>query len=543
MKADKLYLGNIITMDERNLDGMKQKVFKALTVKNGLVQYVGTVEMAKKLCDENTEVHDFGDAFIYPGMIEAHCHPDMAGSRLCAEADLTSGQSLEDNMDILRGFIEKNPENDEYRGAGWIERDAKPNKEMIDAICSDKPVVLNSADGHSLWMNSAACEKYDINAETAKTWGKSICRVNPDGTPTGYISEGPVQKIMMARKTTDAENKKALLAWQDFAFSKGFTACMHAGCFPVEYDIFDELSKDGKYKLRTYAYEVFDENTDDYDAKLELIKEASDKYNGEYFKILGAKVFMDGVIEAHTGWLLNDYLDDPGNTGVKRMCNEEKFTKLLVEAARNGLAVHCHTVGDGAVNFALNCIENAQIETGDMTVRTGLAHLQLVKKEDIKRFGELNAVAVVPPLWTPRVSPFYEQEVDYIGKEAAYNDYPINSFVESGAVVAFHSDYPVSDAFDIPQSIYNALARRNPDQEDTDSINKSECISRETAVAALTTGPAYSVFQEEHLGKLVIGYVANMTIYDTDFFNATLDKIADAKLIATIVDGEEVYRA
>ena len=542
MKADKLYLGNIITMDERNLDGKKQKVFKALTVKDGLVQYVGTEEMARKLCDEKTEIHDFHDAFIYPGMIEAHCHPDMAGMRLCANADLSSGNSIQDYLDIMKDYIDKNPEEKEYYGAGWIERDEKPTKEMIDRICPDKPVILNSIDGHSLWMNSIACEKYDINKQTAEKWGSTICRVNPDGSPTGYISEGPVQSILAARKADDKQIAKSLLAWQELAFSKGFTACVHAGIFPVEYAIFKDLAESGKLKLRTYAYEVLDENEPDYGAKLESIKESAEKYNGEYFKILGAKVFMDGVIEAHTAWMLEDYLDSPG-TGVKRMCDGEKFTKLLVDASGMGLAVHCHTIGDGAINFALNCIEKAQIEAGDMSVRTGLAHVQVVKKEDIKRFGELNVVAVVAPLWTPKVYPFYEQEEAYIGKEKTYNDYPINSFVQSGAVIAFHSDYPVSEGFDIPKSIYNAVTRRDPGMEDSSAINKGECIPPETAVAGLTVGPAYSVFQEEHLGKLEIGYAANMTVYDTDFFTVPTEEIPEAKLIATVVDGEEVFRA
>ena len=542
MKADKLFLGNIVTMDERNLDSMKQKIFKALTVKDGLVQYVGTEEMARKLCDENTEIHDYGDASIYPGMIEAHCHPEMAGLRLSANADLSDGESIDDYLEIMKDYIARNPEEEIYYGAGWIERDVKPDREMLDGICPDKPVLLNSIDGHSLWMNSIACEKYNINKETAKEWGSDICRVNPDGTPTGYISEGPVQDILSSRKTDESQNIKALLAWQEFAFSKGFTACVHTGIFPQEYDTVSELAKNGKLKLRTYAYEVFDENEPDYDAKLESIKKSSEKYSGEYFKIIGAKVFMDGVVEAHTAWMLEDYLDAPG-TGVKRMCDEQKFTKLLVDAANMGLAVHCHTIGDGAINFALNCIENAQIETGDMSVRTGLAHLQIVKEEDIKRFGELNAVAVVAPLWTPKVSPYYEQEVGYIGEEKTYNDSPINSFVQSGAVVAFHSDYPVSTTFDIPRSIYNAVTRRDPGMEDSDIINKAECITPDKAVAALTVGPAYSAFQEDHLGKLEIGYVANMTIYDTDFFNAPLEDIANAKLLATVVDGEEVYRA
>ena len=546
MVADQLYLGNIITMDERRLDEKKQKLFQALTVKDGYVQYVGSEEMARKLCDENTEVHDYRGSYIYPGMIEAHCHPDMAGSRLKLCASLIGTNDLSECVDIMKEYIKENPDNLFYVGAGWIFREEMPDRHMLDAICSDKPVMLNSEDGHSLWMNTKALEINGIDREAAKEYGPDIVRVDENGEPTGYISEGPTQNILASVEFTDAEYDKSLLAWQQKAFENGYTACVHTGTAKPEiYRSYARLIESGQWKLRTYAYHILDENDPDYITRLEEMKEFADEYNCEYFELMGPKVFMDGVVEAHTAWMLDDYLDQPGYRGIKRMSDPKQFTEILVKAEELGLTVHCHTIGDGAIKFALDCIEEAQVKTGNFAMRTALAHLQNIRPEDIRRFADLNVVAVVPPLWTPRLSPFAEQEAYYIGANKMWANYPMQSIADKGGVLAFHSDYPVSSEFNVPKTIFTAITRREPGQnrENVPLLKESECLTRSQALTGLTAGPAYSVFQEYWLGKLEIGFVANMSIYDTDFLNAEEDEIVNAKLIATVVDGEEVYKA
>lgn len=535
-KAEKLFLGNIVTMDER------YNSYKALTVKDGRVQYVGSERVARELCDENTEVIDFGDSFVYPGMIEAHCHPDLAGLRLALQADLSVGQSMEEYYSIIARFIEDNPDFDEYRGAGWCEQDEKPNRFQLDKICADKPIVLNSIDGHSMWMNTAACEKYGINEEAVKTWGTEIIRINDDGTPTGYISEGPTNDINGAGKYSFDQLVKSFMTWQKFVFSKGFTSVFHAGAKEKTLGLYKKLYEEYGYKVRTYAAVIMDEREEDYCAFVRNVKELADKYNSEYLKVIGVKVFMDGVVEAHTAWVQNGYKDDPSTSGVKRMRDPERFTAMLEEAAKNGLMVHCHTIGDGAIKFALDCIEKAETNVGKMNMRNALAHLQVFPQDLVQQLVDVNAVAVVAPLWTPKDPNYFSTEAEYLGEEAALTFYPIASVHDKGGIVAFHSDYPVSSAVSIPRSIYTAVTRKNPGTSDDCVRNAAECIDRFSALCGLTTGAAYSVCDEKNIGKLVIGYHADMTVYDTDFMNADIETIANARLVATVVDGEVVYK-
>lgn len=536
MKAEKLIIGNIVTLDPRN------PIFQAMTVAEGKVQYIGSLEMAKKLCDDRTEVMDYTGQYVYPGFIEAHCHGSLAGPRLTYYADLTPGTSMDSYVEIMRGFMAANPDREFYYGAGWKELDKEPTAEMLDAICPEKPMVLNSVDAHSLWMNHKGMEKYGIDRKAAEEWGTGIIRIKDDGTPTGYISEGPVNSILKAMGKMDIESKKkAALVWQDFALSQGITAYYEAGADESYLDVLTELIREGKWKLRVYCGYLMDEKSTDYVADVRRAKAAADKYNCEYLQIIGVKIFMDGVVEAHTAWMDEPYSDTPGYVGVKRFSDFDRVVELYVEAERYGFNVHQHTIGDGAVRFALDCMEAAQIKTGNMHMRNALCHLQVVRKQDIRRLCDLNAVAVVAPLWISKADTYYGQSEHYIGIRRTFYGYPMQSFLNYSGILAFHTDYPVSPAMNIPKSIYMACRRNEPGGEDFYQWNANECISREDAISGLTYGAAYSVKQEDHIGRLMIGFAANMSVFDTDFLHADLKDVAEAKLVATVIDGNVAF--
>ena len=92
----------------------------------------------------------------------------------------------------------------------------------------------------------------------------------------------------------------------------------------------------------------------------------------------------------------------------------------------------------------------------------------------------------------------------------------------------------------VPQSIYSAVKRKHTLRE-CEPRNLKESIGVMDALKAMTINTAYQFGQEDHLGSLEIGKVANMVVYDTDFLNDDIEKIPDAKLISTIVDGEVVF--
>lgn len=139
----------------------------------------------------------------------------------------------------------------------------------------------------------------------------------------------------------------------------------------------------------------------------------------------------------------------------------------------------------------------AEEETGYFDMRNALAHLHIVHKDDYKRIADYNVMSVVGMMWIEGDDVVFKQEIDYVGKERAYNDYPIKSLIESGAVVGSHSDYPVSPCFSAAHTVcYGAL-----------------------------------------------GCLPNLTVFDRDFLKDDFRDIEHAKCLATFVEGELVYHA
>ncbi|MDY6290614.1 MAG: amidohydrolase [Succiniclasticum sp.] len=543
--ADKIILGNFITMDE------KRPFAKAALVKDGVFAYIGSAEEAKKLAGADAQVLDYGDNFIYPGFLESHCHGHLAGLRFIGQADLTQ-TGLTDYAkyrEIIKAFIAKNPQRNFYIASGWVENEEYVSKAYLDEICADKPLLLHTGGGHSMLLNTKALEWAGIDAAYAKAYGYDQVHVDANGEPDGYICETPVFELVPNLPATIEDIKEYLLAWQDFALKSGFTAVCDAGAELIHRDCpkaYHELEKEGKLKLRTYAYMYVLDNIESPRAEIARIAAERATLSGEYFHILGAKAFLDGVTEAHTGWQNQDYADEPGYHGLERFNDHDKMVELITEANKEGMAVHVHSEGGGATHFMLGCIEDAEKITGNMDQRNVLAHLHFVTEEDIRRMAATRSIPAVPPLWTPNVPGLYEQEVSYVGAELAENSYPIKSFYDAGANVVFHSDYPVSPMMNVKYSIYMAETRKFP-KEVLDGADKAhnvkEAINREQALRAMTINVAYQWRQEHRMGSIEFGKLANMTVFDCDFLHDDLEKIAQANIIATIVDGEEVYKA
>ena len=538
-----LVLGNIITMDE------KRPYAKAAVVRDGVFTFIGEAEEAKKLAGADANVLDYGDNFIYPGFLEAHSHGYFAGYREVGQANFS--HILETDYgryrEILEDFIKKHPEKDVYLAAGWIENEIYVDRTDLDEVCPEKPVVMQSGGGHSMLLNTKALEWAGIDAEYAKKYGYDQVHVDQDGNPDGYICETPAFELAKKLPTSMEDAKTYVLAWQDMAIQHGYTAVADAGLelfYPEISRAYHELEEDGKLKMRTYAYLLCPENAADPTAEVARIAADRAKYSGEYFRVVGVKTFLDGVIEAHTGWQLNDYADKPGYHGLERFNDHDKMVELLTAADKEGLSVHVHSIGDGATHFMLECIEEAEKITGDMDQRNVMAHLQFATPEDIRRMGETGTVPAVPPLWAGKEPGSYEMEVRYVGKELADHPYPIKSFYDAGANVVFHSDYPVSPIFDIKLSIYMAETRAFPKSmyEGDTSRNKEEAITREQSLKALTINVARAWHQESRMGSIEFGKIANMTVYDCDFLHDDIEKVAEANLIATVVDGVEVYK-
>lgn len=544
--ADCLILGNIITMDEEN------PYAEAVAVSNGIILYVGSRQEAQKYCTERTRVLDYGRNSVYPGFIEGHLHGMEVAVRTqqldLSDLDAILTTEMQDFLDRIAEYVQNNPQLDLYKGAGWsVKNGVYPTAAMLDEICNTKPMIMSSVDGHSMWINTVAIERYGVSdPANIQKYGTNCIRVDESGYPTGYISEAAMDLVRPALALSKMEYKKGLLEWQAMAFSYGITSVVEAALpintVPIQ-EAFNELAEDGIWKLRTYAFEVV-QYPDPYEQflnDLNTIKRDFNRYKGEYFKVCGIKIFMDGVVEAHTAWLSEPYADNPSDYGLQAFPNPDRITEAVRFANSNGMSAHFHTIGDAAIRTAADCIIEAQNQTGITDARNTMAHLQIVKAAEIKKMGDNNIIPVVAPLWVSIEPGYFAHELEYLGADRAYSQYPIKSFFDKNCKVTFHSDFPVSPDISMPHTIYAAVTRTDEFLGPAGVNNINEAVTREQALKAVTVNAAYQLKEENRLGKLKKNYVANMSVFDADFLRDDLSRVSNSMVVATIVDGNEVY--
>ena len=539
VRADLLVLGNVITMDEHKPHA------EAVAIKGDKILYVGAAEVARKLCDENTEVCDYGKNSVYPGFLEAHCHPGGAGAKMTLITSLDPNASLEECVKTMKDYMDANPDKNMYQGMGFEEHDVKPRADMLDAICPDKIMMCTDSGGHSMWLNTKAMEHFGINKEAVEKWGTDCVRVDENGNPTGYISEGPVFHVRANNVITMDEFKDAFLHWQNYALSMGYTGVYDAGVEVtnvMEPLAIYELEKEGKLNHYVFGGSLIKDNTDTPEEDMDKIAKEAEEHNSKHYKLIGAKVFCDGVIEGHTAWMLDDYLDQPGYRGIARFNDHEKMVRLIKAAEKHNMNVHIHTIGDAAVKACVDAIAEAEEATGDFDMRNALAHLQSVRPEDIKRMAEYNIMAVCGIMWVEKTYALYDVMVKYVGKEKSDRGFPVKDFLDQGAVVMSHSDYPVSPTFSAPWTICLGAIGYRPSHGEKMLRNKDQCISRLDILKAITTSVAYSWHEEDRMGSLEIGKLANLTVFDKDFLQDDLTEVENAKCLATFVDGKLVYK-
>lgn len=545
-KADSIIYGKIITLDADTY------VVNAMVVKDKRIVYLGSKEIAETMRGEQTEILDFGENIIYPGFMDAHTHGPMAGERLALQADLAQRHCMQDYIDIMADYVKANPNKKVYLGSGW-DKFEEPTAAMLDAICPDKPMALRTSDGHSMWLNTAALKDCGIDKEYAEKYGTGQVHVDAEGNPSGLICELPVSQVSAKYAVTLEDMKEALLAWQEFAFSQGITAVAEAllDMYDCSADAYDELVKEGKWKLRTYAYVansgIAVSQPDQVGAKL---KEMAEKYDSEYLTILGQKVVLDGVVEAHTASMLEEYADQPGYYGVQNIQDAEHIKRIVASANAAGFPVHTHAIGDKAAMMIMDAYQEVETESCNFDIRNAICHLQCIRPVDVQRCADYNVVAVVAPTWAPVTHPTFDECLTYLGTKRAWDMYPVKSFEDAGATICFHTDYPVNPVMNVPLSVYTAVKRALP-KGDPDGIggpqsvmNPDEAISPLRALLAMTANIAYMCGCEKDLGTFEIGKIANATVYTHDFIDYDdAEEIMQAQLVATIVDGKIVYKA
>ena len=535
--ADTVIYGNFYTVDKNCPKA------EAVAIKDGIFIYVGDAAGVKDFIGENTEVVKYDNGLILPGFVDGHAHGNLGGSKMLLMCPLNDCRTLDEIREKLKKFIADNPEMDKIQGMGWNDADFGvdgPTAAMIDDL-TDKPIAMIDYGHHSFWLNSAAMKLKNITKDTPDISDGVIVR-DADGNPTGCFREGTsIYFNDLLYHFTVEEYKKALLAFQDVFLSIGVTATFDP---MVNYDYgwenvmeaHHQLDVEGKLKLRVHGgYQVFvDKNPV---ADVENAVKCREKFKGDRFAVDHIKILLDGVIESRTGYLLEPYSDSKDYHGLLRF-DEETLTDTIKKSNDLNITMHIHTIGDGAINVALNAMEKAQTTPAN---RAALTHLQLVLPNDIDRMAKLGVVAVANPYWFVKEPDYHEKlSIPYLGKERAENQHPMKSFFDKGVIVTQATDYPVTADIRPTNGIQTAVIRQIPGKPET-LLNPSESVTVEQMIKAATLNGAYQFKCEDTLGSITVGKKADIVVLDSDITACESEKINDAKVLRTMIEGEWVY--
>ena len=513
---------------------------QAVAVKDGIITYAG--DDSGDWCAQNTragarELHLAGSV-AYPGLTDAHGHLLGIGLREMV-LNLEGTKSVTDLQARLKAEIAKTPEGQTVYGRGWIEthwpEKRFPNRQDLDAIAPDTPVILSRSDGHAVVVNSAAIAASGITRHTKAPFGGDILK-DSDGEPTGMLIDragdlvmGLVAGITPERKETAYVKGAALYA------SRGWTGIHSMSVAPEDVALIERLAAEGRIGIRVY-------NSIDVHDDTDLSRMPG---HGKHAQIQtrAIKLYSDGALGSRGAALLQPYDDDPKNEGLV-MLTRQRVMPLLKSALLNGVQVNTHAIGDRANRLVLSWYEDEMkaVPVAERKVaepRWRIEHSQIIALEDIARFSASGIIASMQPSHAIGDLHF---AVDRIGKDRLVGGYAWRSLIDSGAVVAGGTDAPV-EVGDPRIEFYAATVRKDQSGYSNDAWYPDQKVTPQEALKMYTVSAAYASFQEDSLGTIEVGKRADFTVLDRDIMTAAPQDILTAKPMITIVDGIAVFEA
>ncbi len=539
-KADLVLKNSVVYTVDKD-----RSVAQAVAIKGDTIVYVGDDAGVEALVGEKTTVLDLAGKMVLPGFIDSHAHADSGASEVYS-VTLNGLNDLEKYKQAIRDFLTSHPETKAIQGGGWINPlfpPEGPNKEILNELISDIPVILNSEDYHSVWVNSKALELAGINKDTPNPEG-GIIEKDKDGNPNGTLRENAASLVEdIIPPYTEEQLLEGFKYYQNMAHSMGITS-VHIPGLPSGGDealqALHKLEADNGLTMRfVAALRVAPE--DDISVVDKLVKER-DAEKGGLFEIKTAKIFMDGVVEGSTAYLEKPYVHMPKSRG-ELLWKPEKYNEMCTALEKAGFQIQVHSIGDAATRITLDGFAYARQKNNKEDTRHGITHLQLVNPEDIKRFASLGVVAVPQPYWFV-VDSYYTQAIEYLGQERADHQYPMQSFFDNGVVVASASDYPVTIPPRPLDAIESGVTRAWPGETgpNTSLPPESERASVEEMIASFTINGAYAYFMEKEMGSLEKGKKADIIVLDKDILKVKPSEIHTTEVLLTYFNGKEVYR-
>ena len=514
-----------------------QPAAEAVAIYGNRIVAVGSTKDIRNVAGPNTRIIDAKGRLLLPGFNDAHTHFLSGGFQL-SSVDLRDANSPEEFAARIKAFAEKLPKGRWVTGGDWDHErwpDAKlPTKELIDRVTQNTPVFVNRLDGHMALANSLALKLAGVTRQTVDPPGGVIVR-DKSGEPTGVLKDAAQNFVWkVVSPATFEEKLNAAHAATNYAAQLGVTSIqdMSAG---DDVGIYQTLLDRGELKTRIYAVSPLPA----WERVARMGVRAH--FGSEMLRVGGLKGFADGSLGSTTALFYEPYRDDPSTSGIAgdEMYPEGVMLKRVSEADRAGLQIMIHAIGDRANDEILSIYEQVERENGKRDRRFRIEHAQHLRAQDIPRFARDGVIASMQPYHAIDDGRWAEKR---IGKERIKTTYAFRSLLDSGATLAFGTDWTVAPLNPL-LSIYAAVTRRTLDGKNPKGWVPEQKISVEEAVRAYTVGSAFAEFQEKEKGTIAPGKLADLVIVSRDIFQIDPNEIEKTRVVMTIMDGRVVYEA
>lgn len=574
----------------------------AVVLQDGRIAYVGNDEGAMAYGLGNADVIDAKGNTIMPTMTESHIHLFTA-LMTKYEISLNDVTDVGEMQDIIKRYADENPDLESLIGGGWdvsVFDSNGPTKDILDMVVSDRAVALQSADGHSAWVNSKGLERLGIDKDFAKQYndnalenGGSIV-MDAEGEPTGYLKEAAAELIGALRPTyTVAQCKAALREQQQWLAGRGFTSAFDAGIVNSNegtansmYQALNELARDGELKMKVrgsfwvlpYDFQNWDECKQYLDGWLQRIAEMG---CDDYYSVTTIKTLGDQTLEEATAYLSEGMYADGvlKNNDIESnniwAGKEDMMEKVFEYAGEHGLNLHIHQIGDAAATMALNKLEKAVAAYPELkNQRVTFAHCQFINDTDKDRMARLGVSALVAPYWVVMDDYYWDIYLPLMSSQAKLDtQYPMQSLVQRGINVAFHSDYFVTQpdmgwlyysamTRVLPQKIYDlwygdddnhlrttdiTVSQRPEDNQDCRLIGPlkawDEVLTLDQTIQASTINGAKTLNLDDRIGTIEVGKSADIMILNMNLRMVQVEELEEVKPVVTFFEGEKLFAA
>ncbi|MEA2508270.1 MAG: hypothetical protein QOG21_352 [Actinomycetota bacterium] len=516
---------------------------EAIAITDGVISAVGFRDEVTSLAGPGTRILDVSGCLVLPGFQDAHSHPPEGGIAKL-QCDLHDLSERGEYLEAVRSYAEQHPDEEWLRGDGWAMPafpGGTPHRSDLDAIVSDRPVVLVNRDGHGSWVNSRALELAGITEATPDPVDGRIER-DADG-PTGALHEGAMNLVDRAMPAlSQKEWEEGLRVAQRELHSLGITAWQDARVEPVSLAAYRALLDSGELSARVVLSLLWDHRDDE--KQIEGLLERRDFGTQGTMSANTVKIFQDGVAENFTAAMTEPYLDaggaSTGKSGLS-MVPAEDLKRFVTALDAEGFQVHFHAIGDRAVREALDAVEAAWRGNGRRDARHHIAHIQVIHPDDIARFRQLGVVANAQPFWAFEDAQMRDLTIPFLGEPRVHWQYPFASLRKSGATMAFGSDWPVSTP-DPLLEMDVAINRTGPDEPSAPPFLPEQALDLPTCIAAFTIGAAYVNRLDALTGSIEVGKRGDICVLDRNLFDLQPgERLGEANVLLTLIDAKPVF--